>query len=118
MQVAEKVSPTLTPSPVDYYQMDALLTPEERDVRQRVRYFVQSEVEPIINDYWERAEFPIQLVPKLAALGIVGGQIQGYGCPGLSNGGAGMATMELSRGDGSGGTVFGVHRGLAIGSIA
>jgi glutaryl-CoA dehydrogenase len=78
---------------------------------------VDTEVLPIINDYWERAEFPFELVPKLAQLGVVGGPIQGYGCPGLSRLGQGMVTLELSRGDGSVNTFLGVQNGLAMGSI-
>jgi alkylation response protein AidB-like acyl-CoA dehydrogenase len=53
------------------------------------------EVPPIINPYWERAEFPHELVPKLADLGIAGFQIEGYGCPGMSNVTAGLVIMEL-----------------------
>src|SRR5258708_1088161 len=78
---------------------------------------MQTEVEPISNAYWERAEFATQLIPKLAALGIAGGQIKGYGCAGLSNVAVGMIGMELSRGDASICTFFGVHSGLAMGSI-
>jgi glutaryl-CoA dehydrogenase len=102
----------------DYYLLDELLTDEARDVRARVRAFVESDVLPVINDYWERAEFPWTLVPKLAALGVVGSTIQGYGCPGLSPLAAGMVTMEISRGDGSVNTFLGVQSGLAMGSIA
>jgi glutaryl-CoA dehydrogenase len=102
----------------DYYLLDELLTEEARDVRARVRAFVESDVLPVINDYWERAEFPWTLVPKLAALGVVGSTIQGYGCPGLSPLAAGMVTMEMSRGDGSVNTFLGVQSGLAMGSIA
>ena len=54
---------------LDFYELDELLSDEERDVRERVRAFVDQEVTPIINPYWERAEFPLELVPKLAALG-------------------------------------------------
>ena len=72
---------------------------------------------PIINDYWERAQFPFELVPKIAQLGVVGGAITGYGCPGLSRLAAGMVTLELSRGDGSVNTFLGVQNGLAMGSI-
>jgi glutaryl-CoA dehydrogenase len=102
----------------DYYLLDELLTDEARDVRARVRAFVESDVLPVINGYWERAEFPWTLVPKLAALGVVGSTIQGYGCPGLSPLAAGMVTMEMSRGDGSVNTFLGVQSGLAMGSIA
>jgi glutaryl-CoA dehydrogenase len=102
----------------DYYLLDELLTDEARDVRARVRAFVESDVLPVINDYWERAEFPWTLVPTLAALGVVGSTIQGYGCAGLSPLAAGMVTMEMSRGDGSVNTFLGVQSGLAMGSIA
>ena len=85
----------------DYYLLDEQLTDEARDVRDRVRAFVDSDVLPVINDYWERAEFPWPLVPKLAGLGIVGSTISGYGCPGLSRLAAGMASVEMARGDGS-----------------
>ncbi|HKE99565.1 MAG TPA: acyl-CoA dehydrogenase family protein [Actinomycetes bacterium] len=102
----------------DFYRIDDLLTPAEREVRDRVRRFCDAEVVPVINDYWERAEFPFELVPKLAALGVAGGVVQGYGCAGLSHVGAGMVAMELARGDGSVCTFFGVHSGLAMSSIA
>jgi len=110
-------NPTAVSTPVDYYRMDDMLTADEREVRYRVRAFMQTEVEPIINPYWERAEFPQQLIPKLAALGLAGGQLKGYGCPGLSNVGMGMVAMEMSRGDASVCTFFGVHSGLAMGTI-
>lgn len=102
---------------LDYYHLDDLLTPEEKEFRYRVRQFMNREVEPVINKYWEAAEFPHDLVPKFAALGITGGQIKGYGCPGMSNVAAGMMALELSRGDGSVSTLFGVQSGLAMGSI-
>jgi glutaryl-CoA dehydrogenase len=54
----------------DFYQFDKLLTDDQRELRQRVRQFMDSEVLPIINPYWERAEFPHELVPKMAELGI------------------------------------------------
>jgi len=59
-----------------------------------VRNFVDPEVLPIINDYWEPAQFPFEPVPKIAKLGVVGGAITGYGCPGLSRLAAGMLTFE------------------------
>src|ERR1700759_3657148 len=85
----------------DYYLLDELLTDDARAVRERVRAFVESDVLPVINDYWDRADFPWALVPKLAGLGVVGSTIEGYGCPGLSPLAAGMVTLEISRGDGS-----------------
>jgi glutaryl-CoA dehydrogenase len=102
----------------DFYLMDELLTEQERSVRDKVRNFSDKEVIPIINDYWERAEFPFELVPKLAALGLAGADIQGYGCPGLSPVAAGLMALELARGDASVCTFFGVHSGLAMHSIS
>ena len=101
----------------DYYLIDELLTDEEREVRDKVRAFSDREVIPIINEYWEKAEFPFELVPKLAELNIAGGPIEGYGCPGMSHVAAGLCAIELSRGDGSFNTFYGVHSGLAMGTI-
>ncbi|MUN63024.1 acyl-CoA dehydrogenase [Kocuria sediminis] len=101
----------------DIYRLDARLTDEERAIRDRVRAFVDAEVRPVINDYWERAEFPFELVPKLAELGVAGTVIQGHGCPGMSRMAGAQVSLELARGDGSINTFFGVHSGLAMGSI-
>jgi glutaryl-CoA dehydrogenase len=102
----------------DFYLVDELLTEQEREVREKVRLFGDKEVTPIINDYWERAEFPFELLGKLAELGIAGGSISGYGCPGLSPVATGLVAQELARADGSVCTAFGVHSGLAMGAIA
>src|SRR5436309_5438911 len=102
----------------DFYMMDEMLTKEERSVRDKVRAFCDKEVIPIINDYWERAEFPFELVPKIAALNIAGNDIKGYGCPGMSVVATGLIMLELARGDASVCTFFGVHSGLAMSSIA
>ncbi len=105
-------------APRNYYLLDEDLPDDARAVRDRVRAFVDAEVLPVINDYWDRAEFPFPLVPKIAQLGVVGGTISDYGCPGLSRLAAGMVTREMSRGDGSVNTFLGVQSGLAMGSIA
>lgn len=102
---------------LDFYQFDLLLTPEEREVRDRVREFMNREVKPIINDYWERGEFPFELIPKLATLNICGGTIQGYGCPGMSSVATGLVASEMAKVDGSICTFVGVTSGLAMSSI-
>jgi glutaryl-CoA dehydrogenase len=102
----------------DFYLLDETLTAEERAVRDRLREFCAREVTPVINGYWERAEFPFALVPKIAALQIAGGTVEGYGCPGLSATAAGLVSMEWARADGSIGTFFGVHSNLAMQAIA
>ena len=101
----------------DYYLLEDQLSDAERDVRDRVRAFVDAEVTPVINGYWDKAEFPFELIPRIARLGIIGTTIQGYGCPGLSRLAAGLVTGEMSRGDGSVNTFIGVHSGLAMGAI-
>ncbi|MGY1695296.1 acyl-CoA dehydrogenase family protein [Geodermatophilus sp. SYSU D00814] len=102
----------------DFYALEDLLTPEEVEIRDRVRNWCAKEVTPRINDYWERAEFPFELVPGFAELGIAGGTIQGYGSPGMSCVAAGLVAAELARADGSIGTFNGVHSFLAMQSIA
>lgn len=101
----------------DYYLLLDQLTDVERAVRDAVRGFVNDQVLPVINGYWERAEFPHELLPALAKLNIIGSTIEGYGCPGMSRLAAGLATMEMSRGDGSMNTFIGVQSNLAMGTI-
>ena len=102
----------------DYFHIGDQLTPQERDYWRRTRDFVDDEVLPVINGYWERAEFPWPLIEKLATLNVVGDGIDGYGCPQMSPLAAGLVHMELNRGDGSLGTFLGVQAGLAMKSIA
>ncbi|WP_347060076.1 acyl-CoA dehydrogenase family protein [Blastococcus sp. HT6-30] len=102
----------------DFYSIEDLLEPAEIEIRDRVRAFCDAEVTPYINDYWERADFPFEMAQKLAGLGIVGGTIEGHGCPGMSNVAAGLVAAELARADGSIGTFNGVHSFLAMQSIA
>jgi glutaryl-CoA dehydrogenase len=102
----------------DYFKIADQLTAEELGYLRRTRAFVDDEVLPVINGYWERAEFPWPLIAKLGELGIVGDGIEGYGCPPMSPIATGLVHMELNRGDGSLGTFVGVQAGLAMQSIA
>ena len=111
------MTPETAANGTDFYLMDDFLSAEDRALRLKVRAFVDKDLLPVINGYWERAEFPFELVPKLAGLGIVGTTIQGYGCPGLSRLAAGIVAAEVSRGDGSVNTFLGVQSGLAMGTI-
>ncbi|MDP9373359.1 MAG: acyl-CoA dehydrogenase family protein [Chloroflexota bacterium] len=101
----------------DFYALDELLTPEERATRDKVRAFVDREVVPIMGPSWERGEFSMQLIPKMRGLGITGGTVRGYGCPGLSPVADGLVGAELVRGDTSVAVFFGVS-GLAMMTIA
>lgn len=102
----------------DYLHIAEDLSEEDLDHWRRTRDFVDNEVLPVIGDYWERADFPWELVRKMAGLGIVGESIEGYGCPGMSAMASGLVNMELSRGDGSLATFLGVQSGLAMKAIA
>ena len=102
----------------DYFLVREEFSDEQWDLFIRTRRFVDQEVLPVINDYWERAELPWPLITRLAELGLVGEEIEGYGCPGMTALASGLVNMELHRGDGSLGTFLGVQSGLAMKAIA
>ncbi|KAL5550471.1 hypothetical protein UlMin_000647 [Ulmus minor] len=106
------------PSSSDYYQFDDLLTPEEKAVRLKVRECMEKEIAPIMAEYWEKAEFPFHIIPKLGSLCIAGGTIKGYGCPGLSLTGSAIAIAEVARVDASCSTFILVHSSLGMLTIA
>ncbi|KAK7256903.1 hypothetical protein RIF29_30477 [Crotalaria pallida] len=109
---------TFPPSASDYFQFDELLTPEEKAIRKKVRHLMEKEIAPIMTEYWEKAKFPFQIIPKIASLHIAGGTIKGYGCPGLSVTGSAVAAAEIARVDASCSTFFLVHSSLAMLTIA
>ncbi|MEZ7494470.1 acyl-CoA dehydrogenase family protein [Leeuwenhoekiella aequorea] len=114
---AKKGERKLPPVDGDFYNMALKLTPEERELQMKMRNFMEEEVKPIANDFWNRAEFPHHIIPKFAKLGLAGIAYKGYGCPGQSFLMEGILAMELARVDVSISTFFGVHSGLAMGSI-
>jgi len=108
----------LPPINGDFYHLgEAALNDGDRALQLKVRSFLEKEVKPLVNDYWLKAEFPFELIPKIAELNICGLTYQGYGCPGKSNVMEGMLAMEMARVDTSISTFFGVQSGLAMGSI-
>ncbi|WP_316738181.1 acyl-CoA dehydrogenase family protein [Pedobacter aquatilis] len=108
----------LPPIDGDFYQLgDEALKDEDRALQLKVRAFLEKEVKPIVNHYWNKAEFPHEIIPKLAELNICGLTYKGYGCPGKSNLMEGILAMEMARIDTSLSTFFGVQSGLAMGSI-
>src|SRR5262249_12848171 len=85
---------------VDFYQMDALLSEEERAVRDTIRAWVDENVMPIIAEHYIEGKFPKQLIPGLAELGVLGANLpEEYGCAALSNVAYGLIMQELERGD-------------------
>jgi glutaryl-CoA dehydrogenase len=102
----------------DYFLMKDQLSEQEKEIFAKVRAFGEAEILPVVNGYWERGEFPFELVGKLAALNVVGDYNLGdCGCTPMSAVAAGLVTYELSRIDGSIATFFAVHLGLAMQSI-
>ena len=101
----------------DYFFVREQFSDEQWEHFLRTRRFVDDEVLPAINEYWERAELPWPLLRRLVDLGLYGEDIAGYGCPGMSPLARGLVNMELHRGDGSVGTFLGVQSGLAMKSI-
>src|ERR671912_258083 len=104
--------------PVDLIDVGRLLSDEEKLVRDRVREFVDREVIPVAADYWDRAQFPFGLLPRLGELGLMGGVLpEEYGCAGWNNVAYGLAVAELARGSGSLATFLHVQSGLAMTAI-
>ncbi|BBH71328.1 glutaryl-CoA dehydrogenase [Actinoplanes sp. OR16] len=93
----------------DLYTFQGLLTDDESAIVRRVREFLAAEVTPIANDYWARAEFPTQLIKRFAGLGLAGAEHSS-----LLNG---WLALEMGHADASMATFYGVHAGLAMGSI-
>ncbi len=86
-------------APPDYLLIDDLLTDEEKLVRGTVREFVDQRVLPIIAKCFREERFPAELLPEIAGLGLLGANLEGYGCAGLSNLAYGLVLAELERGD-------------------
>ncbi|MGK7311941.1 MAG: acyl-CoA dehydrogenase family protein, partial [Candidatus Longimicrobiales bacterium M2_2A_002] len=85
---------------VDYYDVDSLLSEEERMVRDTVRQWVDDAVLPIIEEAYIEKRFPEELIPQMAELGIYGANLpEKYGCAGLNNVAYGLIMQELERGD-------------------
>ena len=102
---------------LDYYELDALLTAEERMTRDSVRAFVERECLPVIEQCHSREEFPRHLIPRMAELGIFGANMRGYGCAGLNNVAYGLIMQELERADSGLRSMASVQGGLSMYAI-
>lgn len=90
----------MSTSEVDFFKLDALLSDEEKLVRQSVRAFVNERVKPIIAECFEEGRFPFDLIPEMASLGVLGANLpEKYGCAGVNNVAYGLITQELEAGD-------------------
>ncbi|HED04741.1 MAG TPA: acyl-CoA dehydrogenase [Candidatus Fraserbacteria bacterium] len=84
---------------VDYYQISSLLSEEQKSIRDTVRAFVDERVLPIIADCYESHRFPIELLPEMGRLGLLGANLKGYGSAGIDDLAYGLMMQELERGD-------------------
>ena len=113
-----KKAPKQLPAPnSDFYQLVDVLTAEEKAIVKKVRTYMETKVQPIINKYWSDDAFPFELLPSFKELGLGGLGYEGYGCAGGSQKLFGFVAMEMARVDASFCTFLGVHSGLAMGSI-
>jgi glutaryl-CoA dehydrogenase len=107
----------MTSGDLDYYALDELLSEEERITRASVRSFVEREALPVIEACHAREEFPRQLIPRMAELGLFGSTLTGYGCPGLSSVAGGLIMEELEAGDSGLRSMASVQGSLAMFAI-
>ncbi len=84
---------------VDYYEVEGLLSEEERMMRDVARAFTDQQVLPIVTQHFRQGTFPSGLIRKMGDLGFLGANLQGYGCAGVNNVAYGLIMQELERGD-------------------
>ena len=98
----------------DFFDLSRHFSSEERAIRDTVRAFVDARVLPTIGDHFERGTFPTDLIPEIASLGLLGCNLQGYGCAGLTEIGYGLVMQELERGDSGVRSFASVQGGLVM----
>lgn len=101
----------------DLIGIDSLLSTEEIALRAEVRAFVDTRIKPHIAGWYENAVFPLEIVPEMAELGLLGMHLAGYGCPGRSAVEYGLAALELEAGDSGLRTFVSVQGSLAMSAI-
>src|SRR5215475_4552820 len=114
---ALKPSKQLPPPNSDFFQFADMLGDEERGIAKKVRAYMETKVQPVINKHWVEDTFPFELLPSYKDLNIAGIGMHGYGCPGGSPLLVGLVALEIARTDVSFCTFHGVHTGLAMESI-
>src|SRR5437867_5349915 len=103
---------------VDFYNVEGLLSPEERHHRDEMRVWVTERFLPKVRQHYAAGTFPMELVPEMAERHAFGTTIKGYGCAGLSNVAYGLMMQELERGDSGLRTFASVQGALAMNAIA
>ncbi|NYD79427.1 glutaryl-CoA dehydrogenase [Arthrobacter cupressi] len=105
------------PDNADLLDIDSLFTADELAMRDTVRTFVDAGIRPNIAGWYEDAVFPLEVIPELGSLGLLGMHLEGYGCPGRSAVEYGLAALELEAGDSGLRTFVSVQGSLAMGAI-
>ncbi len=103
--------------PLDLYDVRSLLSEDEQLIRDSVASFVDAEVIPIIAECFAEHRFPVELVPRMAELGMLGASLKGYGCAGLDSTSYGLICEELERGDSAVRSFVSVQSSLVMGCI-
>ncbi|MFK0074792.1 acyl-CoA dehydrogenase family protein [Arthrobacter woluwensis] len=101
----------------DLVDIDSLYTPAELAFRDTVREFVDRRIRPGIARWYEDAVFPVEIIPEMAELGLLGMHLKGYGCPGRTAVEYGLAALELEAGDSGLRTFVSVQGSLAMSAI-
>ncbi|MFF3037811.1 acyl-CoA dehydrogenase family protein, partial [Arthrobacter citreus] len=117
------MSTTAVPSaetlePADLISFDSLLSSDELALRAKVRSFVDEAIRPNIAGWYEAAHFPLEIVPEMGKLGLLGMHLHGYGCAGRSAVEYGLAGAELEAGDSGLRTFVSVQGSLAMSAIS
>ena len=101
--------------PLDFYRIDDELAEDERIARDTVREFVDRDFLPVVVEHVRQdGSFPMELVPKMAELGLFGANLHGYGCAGMNNVAYGLIQQELERGDSGLRSFSSVQSGLCM----
>ncbi|RBP62817.1 glutaryl-CoA dehydrogenase [Brevibacterium sanguinis] len=108
---------TTTGSPSDLLDLEGLFSETELRLRDEVRAFVDARIRPNIAEWYENAVFPVDIVPEMGELGLLGMHLEGYGCPGRSAVEYGLAALELEAGDSGLRTFVSVQGSLAMSAI-
>lgn len=103
---------------IDYYAIEELLSEREKTVRDQVRSFVDHEVMPTIADFFDRGEFPMDAIPRMAGMGLFGFPIEGYGCTKENHVTYGLVCQELGRCDSGLRAMFSVQNSLVMYPLA
>src|SRR5688572_8391211 len=102
------------PDPYDFLDIEALVSDEEKLLRNTVRRFTQEKILPEVGDWWEEGTFPKELAKEMGALGLLGMHLQGYGCAGTTATAYGLACIELEAGDSGTRSFVSVQGSLAM----